>query len=161
MQLNDRLRIKRLIELLASDSSTFDCNVAKDLIQKVPFTRPTSPLSAEINTTSAGGSMQPASASAASLPSNMADDKVYRFGQGETFNSGFYKLEHIPGRLTISHIFSGTYDDETGRSFRIIYDKFDGSPKEMKIAEQTSLGFGFFSISLLRYKPWKRPWKIH
>lgn len=159
MQPNDRLRVTQLIEALTTGSATFDANVAKELIKKIPFTRPTSPLSAEIKTTGAGGAMQTASANRASLSSNMDDDKTYRFGQGEALNSGFYKFEHVPGRLTISHLFSGTYEDETARSCRIIYNKSDGSPKVMKIAEQNSWGFGFLRLSLLRYKPWKMPRK--
>jgi hypothetical protein len=158
MQTVERLQVATLVEEITSPTTTFDIDAASELIRLVPIGGRGAFLSMETTVTSSGSKVEGIAANGGkAFVFTDEEPKHLSFGQPDSWRCGHYKLEHRPGKLVIKQMFDGTYEDETGRSCRLLYATGDGTPKRLDLLHQEAIRFGPVRLALSRFRPWKFP----
>ncbi len=159
MDLTARLRASALVEAITEPGETFPAGAARELIGITPLnSRAGAAIRLEVRTQGPSSAIEGAAAGGGTVwAAREEDERRWSLGEPVTWRCGWYKLDHEPGRLTISQVFDGTHEDETGRACRLFYDRRSGEPERLDLQVQHAAKLGSFRFALARFRPWKRP----
>ncbi|MCF4127198.1 hypothetical protein [Methylobacterium sp. SyP6R] len=157
LSLADRLEANAILDRLVAEEPTFPDEDARRLIALVPV-RKARRLTLNL------GLQRPGTKSRGHAAGH-GDVELEEPGETTTWSSdsrpvlriGGYEVTHVPGTIEIALLWSETRLDRSGQSCTLSYDIVTGTPREMRIARQATIGFFGLHVATVRYVPWKTP----
>lgn len=157
LSLAERLEANAILDRLVAEEPTFPDEEARRLIALLPARAPRRfTLNLDLR--------RPGTKSRGHAAGH-GDVELEEPGETTTWSSdsrpilriGGYEVTHVPGTIEIALIWSETRLDRSGQSCTLIYDIVTGTPQEMRIARQATIGFFGLHFATVRFVPWKTP----
>lgn len=157
LSVSTRLETNALIDRLLVPGETFSRDEAHRLIDLIPVA-PKKRVSFTGTFTSEGSSTKGHAAGIGDVEiKDGKNEKRVDFNRPVEHKVGGYVVTHMPGKMLIELMWSGTKLDQSGQLCLLTYEKRTREPREMRISVQKTLYLFIFSFSWIGFAPWKRP----